>query len=97
MHGYYDLFNSLTWPPDDTRERPPTPASYEVALKATYAWIQAFIADQGQPPTIFEIHRALGLRYGVARLRVEAMERRGWIYRDEDGPVIELKGIGGKE
>lgn len=63
------------------------------ALLITYAFIERFVAEHSHRPTIFEIARARGLSYEVARGQVELMQYRGWIYRDVLERGIELKGV----
>lgn len=93
------LLKSLSWPAlgisrhQYAQAPPPTPATYEAALMDTYTYIENFTKERRRPPAIFEIADGLGLRYGVAQSRVEAMEFRGWLYRDVSIGAMELRGV----
>lgn len=89
----------LSWPAlgisrhQYTQASPPTPASYEAALMDTYGYIENFTKERQRPPAIFEIADGLGLRYGVAQSRMEAIELRGWLVRDVNEGTIEMRGV----
>lgn len=62
-------------------------------LKATYCYIETYIATHNIPPTVREIGRAFGLTYSGAITRLRVMDRLGWIVRDGRQQSIVLKGI----
>lgn len=80
----------------------PMPTYHKTALSATFAYIEKFtsasqsplgIDRRNVPPSIFQIARGLNIDYQAARWRVEMLQLYGWIKRDLDRGVIELKGV----
>jgi hypothetical protein len=64
-------------------------------LALTYAFIERFINEHGQPPSLFQVARGRGIGYEAARGQVELLQFRGWIHRDIWQRSIELRGITG--
>lgn len=62
-------------------------------LKATYCYIEAYIAEHRIPPPSYEIGSVFGLTTDAVRYRLKVMVTLGWIVRDGRRQSIVLKGM----
>lgn len=62
-------------------------------LKATYRYLETYIAAHGIPPTCREVGAAFGMTTEGAVFRLRRLKALGWIARDGRHQSIVLKGI----